>query len=690
MADCSPLSFPRSLLECRVRRRISFLPSRAFLFSILSFSGVSQMSRTLRGPGARSRRRGLSVESLEVRQVLAGDLAAAIADGVLQIEGTAGGNGIQLRGEQAEVADTQQLVSGTTSVFLDLDLLAQAANLELSSVTSDGTPFSDDFQVGFPIIDATDFEFSVVDGFAPVGGSIEHEGTVGFNEDAIIVGDFSIGFDADRVSDVASGFFVADTFSNLGPLFDLSPPGTVAFDAPDVTLADTDLLVSPEFAGLLQDLNLAEGDLTGADVGDARVDGQAAEIIRRRVDDGTTSVFLDVDLLANAANLQVSSIVSNGVPASDDFQVGFPIEPSSDFELTTEDGLTIEGGAIRHTGSVGFNDDAIIVGDFAIGFDAARAVNGASGFFVEDTIAGLGVLFDVGAPGSLSLDDPDLSIQQADLLVSPEFATLLQDLGLAGSDLTGADVGDAQIDAELVQQTIDSIVVTESRGGTVNGGDSATFAVERLDGIQIEAGGGVDFVRMRNLRFFGDTEVHLGGGFLNRLSVSNSVLPGSLTMKGGRFGERFESHDAWIGELNLDLGGGVDSVTLFDSQAGDLNVNSDGGLFQRVGVWRSTITGAANVNIDGLFTWTNVYHSTINALNFEGGERNDQLSLISSRVARDAVVDMNGGWDRVLFFRSDVDGDATLDGGAGRFDSLNAFFANFGSTNFSGFERERI
>lgn len=54
------------------------------------------------------------------------------------------------------------------------------------------------------------------------------------------------------------------------------------------------------------------------------------------------------------------------------------------------------------------------------------------------------ILFDVAAPDALSAT-PDALTIDADLLVSPEFATILRDVGLATADLSGADVGDARV-----------------------------------------------------------------------------------------------------------------------------------------------------------------------------------------------------------------------------------------------------
>ena len=169
-----------------------------------------------------------------------------------------------------------QVDSGTTSVFLDLPTLESAAGITLVEADSTGEPFSEDFQVGFPIVEGTYFTFEV-DPFAPVSGSIEHSGTVtlGLEEDEVTVGDFSIGYDAARVSETASGFFVADTTEDdleLEILFDVGTTGSVSVDAESLEIAEADLLVAPEFAEAL-----GAEELAGADVGDTRVDASATE-----------------------------------------------------------------------------------------------------------------------------------------------------------------------------------------------------------------------------------------------------------------------------------------------------------------------------------------------------------------------------------------------------------------------------
>ena len=164
---------------------------------------------------------------------------------------------------------------------------------------------------------------------------------------------------------------------------------------------------------------------------------------------GATSVALDTATLSAAAGLDLSG-VSAGVGAGElPDSVAFPINTRdasspllpTTFSYNAGDFLGSFGGTIEHEGSVFFNADTIEVGNFTIGFDAGRVGGSRSGFFVESTTGINAILFDVAAP---SLLDPTATglIIEADLLVSSEFATFLGDAGL-----TGADVGDARVNA---------------------------------------------------------------------------------------------------------------------------------------------------------------------------------------------------------------------------------------------------
>ena len=216
-------------------------------------------------------------------------------------------------GEDAEY----EVESGDTSVFLDFELLAAAAGITLDGADSDATPearpgFFPPFQVGFEITEDTDFSFAPV-GFVPVGGSIEHDGTItlGIGGAEVTVGEFSIGFDPARASDVASGFFVADTLDDalgLEVLFDLGIPATAAvsgIDGDDLNLGNADLLLAPEVANAL-----GNADLAGTDVGDARVDA-------------------------------LVSVDDSGVVTPEEPVVGFSIEPAVVTEEDTDAAVSI-------------------------------------------------------------------------------------------------------------------------------------------------------------------------------------------------------------------------------------------------------------------------------------------------------------------------------------------------------------
>lgn len=200
-----------------------------------------------------------------------------------------------------------------------------------------------------------------VEGFFP-----ELRDTDGFDEDpvfrraitALELGDFTIGFDESRVSDTASGFFVADTVSVDAPLFDISNPEVLSVEDGQLLIDSADLLVSPELAAVLGD----EG-LTGADVGDARIDAAVSSSADSfTVESGTTSVALDTELLEDAAYLTLTGADSEATPASEDFQVGFEITSGSDFTFTLEeDSITPLSGTIEHEGTLSF-DQAVAKG----------------------------------------------------------------------------------------------------------------------------------------------------------------------------------------------------------------------------------------------------------------------------------------------------------------------------------------
>ena len=174
---------------------------------------------------------------------------------------------------------------GTTSVDLDLMTL-ETVGLTLTGADTTGTA-EPNFIVGFPInsrtggVIPTTFTYDSA-AFAPFGGAIEHTGTVSFilGGNPLVLGDFTIGYDAGRVAGAASGFFVESTTGGITDglnaiLFDISGP-TPATSLTELTITGGEptggagLLVSPELAGLL-----GNNGLIGATVGSARVDALA-------------------------------------------------------------------------------------------------------------------------------------------------------------------------------------------------------------------------------------------------------------------------------------------------------------------------------------------------------------------------------------------------------------------------------
>jgi hypothetical protein len=170
---------------------------------------------------------------------------------------------------------------------------------------------------------------------------------------------------------------------------------------------------------------------------------------------GQTNVALDFDTLSAAASLDLSGVSGDVIaPGSIPDSVAFSINGRDAANLPTtftydpSDFLGSFAGTIEHSGSVFFNNDTVEVGNFTIGFDGTRAVGANSGFFVESTTGIAAILFDIGAPSTLNAGSSSLEIG-ADLLVSAEFGAFLFDNGLSQSNLAGADVGDA-----LVQATV--------------------------------------------------------------------------------------------------------------------------------------------------------------------------------------------------------------------------------------------
>lgn len=166
------------------------------------------------------------------------------------------------------------VTAGRTSVLLDTATLS-SVGLDLSGVSSavvvpgnlgaDSVAFPINSRTASPPLLPTTFSYDSGDFLNSFSGKIEHEGSVFFNTNAVEVGNFTIDFDAARISPMTSGFFVESTVGTTAILFDVAPPSALSATATNLTI-EASLLVSPEFAGFL-----GNPALTGAMVGNALV-----------------------------------------------------------------------------------------------------------------------------------------------------------------------------------------------------------------------------------------------------------------------------------------------------------------------------------------------------------------------------------------------------------------------------------
>jgi hypothetical protein len=168
-------------------------------------------------------------------------------------------------------AATVDVVGGRTSVALDTATLEAAAGLALSGVSKEViVPGAlGEGSVAFPINDRhvreglpTTLSYDVSDPLNTLMGTIEHTGSVFFNDDTVEVGDFTI----------ATDFTVADNVSGLGVLFEAIPDlDTIVADNKRL-FVEGDLEVAGSFADFLKDNGFTELDLAGAEVGAFQVD----------------------------------------------------------------------------------------------------------------------------------------------------------------------------------------------------------------------------------------------------------------------------------------------------------------------------------------------------------------------------------------------------------------------------------
>ena len=189
----------------------------------------------------------------------------------------------------SDSAKAAEVIGGQTNVILNFDALSDLASLDLSSVSPDViVPGSIADSVAFPInardadLRPTTFSYDSSDFLGTFAGTIEHTGSVFFNDDSVEVGNFSIAFNNDRVGGLpggeGTGFFVESTTGLPAILFDV-----VNIDLENLVASESqlnipaELAVSSEFGQFLFDNNLSQSNLEGAVVGNALVEGVVPE-----------------------------------------------------------------------------------------------------------------------------------------------------------------------------------------------------------------------------------------------------------------------------------------------------------------------------------------------------------------------------------------------------------------------------
>lgn len=175
-----------------------------------------------------------------------------------------------------------------------------------------------------------------------------------------------------------------------------------------------------------------------------------------QIQSGTTRLSLDESLSPFGLSYKLDFDI---IPPSKD-----PNFVGTNFTFSYDDqtkAVTPLSGTIEHIGSVAFDVDTTKLallspfefGDFSLGFDDA-------GFFLQDNVSTGLKLFDLQINNAPTFDGTNVLIEGADVLVSQDFDTLLDNA--AGSDLplAGFKVAQAQVSAKAVPEPETNIAIT--------------------------------------------------------------------------------------------------------------------------------------------------------------------------------------------------------------------------------------
>jgi len=293
---------------------------------------------------------------------------------------------------------------------------------------------------------------------------------------------------------------------------------------------------------------------------DVPVTGQAVVV------SGSTGMTLNTDRLASEAGLTFSKSNTYGTPITA-FVLGFPM--SEDTDLTySSNAFNGAVGLLRHIGTVSFNNGDIIVGDFEIGYDKSREAGKNTGFYVRDTVGGLGILFDLAKPTTglpLSNTETLFAISTANLAISPELAQALQTRNLTNADHTGLEVGTIGTSAVSTRASR-AVIEVLGTGTTINGGNSnVRFTRSGVRTVRLSTLGGDDEVIMEAFRYSGRFSLDTGDG-------NDEVYFSSVNLSQN---------------TSLALGAGDDYANIFNSR-GSRSFAIDGGAGSDILIRRAT------------------------------------------------------------------------------------------------------
>lgn len=172
---------------------------------------------------------------------------------------------------------------------------------------------------------------------------------------------------------------------------------------------------------------------------------------------GWSLLFLNTDRLDDLLGLELSSkspevtVNGSGVNRFYAFPVNTREHPARPTTFAYTPNLSTFSGTIEYSGSLMFNNDSFMFGDFTYGYDESRAMHGNSGFFIASN-SGIDMpIFDLDVPSRTSARSTFYQ-SISNMRITPEFATYLRDNGYADADRTYLEVGKLEMSSQAVPE----------------------------------------------------------------------------------------------------------------------------------------------------------------------------------------------------------------------------------------------